>query len=90
MCFEYANFELIFKLKIAILSINSVCYMKNNMQSRIRQRLNAAQSGTSPKGSACFFVLILLIYKGTLIIGKHYLKLSLSKKILFKWSEINK
>jgi hypothetical protein len=50
MYFEYANFELIFKLKIAILSINCVCYMKCNMRSRIRQRLNAAQSGTSPKG----------------------------------------
>jgi hypothetical protein len=89
MYFEYANFELIFKLKIAILSINCVCYMKCNMRSRIRQRLNAAQSGTSPKGLACFFVLILLIYKGTLIISKHDLKLSL-KKSFFKWSETNK
>jgi len=30
-----------------------------------------------------------LIYKGTFIIGKHFLKPS-SKKILFKWSEIHK
>jgi predicted DNA-binding transcriptional regulator AlpA len=30
-----------------------------------------------------------LIYKGTFVIGKHYLKPS-PKKILFKWSEIHK
>jgi predicted DNA-binding transcriptional regulator AlpA len=30
-----------------------------------------------------------LIYKGTFVIGKHYLKPS-HKKILFKWSEIHK
>ena len=30
-----------------------------------------------------------LIYKGTFIIGKHYLK-PRPKKILFKWSEIHK
>ena len=29
-----------------------------------------------------------LIYKGTFVIGKHYLKPS-PKKILFKWSEIH-
>ena len=48
--FQYANFGLIFKLKITIISNNSVCYMKCNKRSRIRQTLNLPTwSESSPK-----------------------------------------